>query len=162
MNNENNILFSPSNVGFDIVQCDPIEPRYLYARITIEGQPLLDQVRSFEKGILKGTVDEKIAGSYWWLGAKALIRYLESLRSKEGQRISLLGCSCGDEDCWPLECTFCRQDDFIIWKDFLQPYRRNWDYSGFGPFAFQKQQFFSELDMLRARWYFAWKQNKRG
>lgn len=53
----------------------------------------------------------------------------------------LLGCSCGEAGCWPLEARVVRAERQVSWQDFAQPFRRERDYSDFGPFRFDLDQY---------------------
>lgn len=53
----------------------------------------------------------------------------------------LLGCSCGEVGCWPLNARITQLDDQIIWDQFRQPHRRERDYSSFGPFRFERDRY---------------------
>lgn len=53
----------------------------------------------------------------------------------------LLGCTCGVADCWPLEATIVRNERQVIWQEFSQPHRPKQDYSDFGPFLFEVEQY---------------------
>lgn len=55
--------------------------------------------------------------------------------------IYVLGCQCGDATCWPLFCQIGRDDRTTVWKGFTQPHRPDRDYSLFGPFVFDRDQY---------------------
>jgi|ERR1041385_1613148 hypothetical protein len=55
--------------------------------------------------------------------------------------VYFLGCDCGEVGCWPLQGTIRVDGSFVIWKNFRQPHRTQWDYSGFGPFVFALEQY---------------------
>jgi hypothetical protein len=50
----------------------------------------------------------------------------------------LLGCDCGEAGCWPLEARIVTDAETVTWTGFAQPYRRAWDYQGFGDFIFDR------------------------
>jgi len=50
----------------------------------------------------------------------------------------LLGCDCGEAGCWPLAAKVAATQDTVSWSGFSQPHRPQWDYSAFGPFAFDR------------------------
>jgi len=52
----------------------------------------------------------------------------------------LLGCDCGEVGCWPLPARVIVAGDTVSWTDFGQRDGR-WDYSGFGPFVFARDQY---------------------
>jgi len=53
----------------------------------------------------------------------------------------LLGCECGEVGCWPLETRIVTNEREIIWEGFKQPFRPERDYSSFGPFRFDHDQY---------------------
>ena len=53
----------------------------------------------------------------------------------------LLGCECGEVDCWPLEARIVTNEREIVWEGFKQPFRPERDYSSFGPFRFGHDQY---------------------
>jgi len=53
----------------------------------------------------------------------------------------LLGCSCGEVGCWPLTARISRIDNQVVWDQFCQPHRPTRDYSSFGPFTFDLNQY---------------------
>lgn len=65
--------------------------------------------------------------------------------------IYLLGCVCGEVGCWPLIASVHQQDDTIRWDRFVQPYRRERDYTAFGPFTFSRAQYDDALKDLLIR-----------
>ncbi|MDR3528676.1 MAG: hypothetical protein P4L57_15505 [Rhizomicrobium sp.] len=66
--------------------------------------------------------------------------------------IYLLGCrDCGDVGCWPLIAEVKSTADRVMWMNFQQPHRPERDYSGFGPFVFDKQSYVSEIREATAR-----------
>jgi hypothetical protein len=58
----------------------------------------------------------------------------------------LLGCGqCGEVDCWPLIARITKIGDTVVWNRFEQPHRPNRDYSSFGPFIFDAEQYKSAV-----------------
>jgi hypothetical protein len=53
----------------------------------------------------------------------------------------LLGCECGEAGCWPLEARIVTHEREIVWEGFRQPFRPERDYSSFGPFRFDHDQY---------------------
>ena len=64
--------------------------------------------------------------------------------------IYFLGCHCGEVGCWPLRGQIITQGDSVIWRNFKQPHRHNRDYSRFGPFVFDIQQYKESIAKLSA------------
>jgi hypothetical protein len=63
--------------------------------------------------------------------------------------IYLLGCAgCGDVGRWPLVAIVEASITNVVWSDFRQPHRPTRDYSGFGPFRFQRGLYETKLEKL--------------
>ncbi len=58
-----------------------------------------------------------------------------------GPKTPLLGCECGEWGCWPLMAHITVTTGLVIWDSFEQPHRTTRDYSGFGPFQFDRYQY---------------------
>lgn len=56
-------------------------------------------------------------------------------------RAWLLGCHCDEVGCWPLEASVYVDSRTVTWTDFAQPHRQERDYTGFGPFIFDRTQY---------------------
>lgn len=63
----------------------------------------------------------------------------------------LLGCSCGEVGCWPLNARISRLENRIVWDLFRQPHRQDRDYSTFGPFSFEFDQYRCAVEELASR-----------
>ena len=74
----------------------------------------------------------------------------ESYFGKMGS-IYILGCECGEVGCWPLVCRVHKSTDEVIWDSFQQPHRPERDYSKFGPFLFERQQYHDALSALNRK-----------
>ena len=136
--------------------CEVFEdPRIKAISITpfIGGVPLTQLISDFEKakeydpaggyaGIVPaffryGPLDEYFLGesephSYWG----------------EIGGVYVLGCSCGEASCWPLQCRIRVESEDVIWSDFRQPHRPLRNYSDFGPFHFGGEQYRAAIDKL--------------
>jgi hypothetical protein len=66
----------------------------------------------------------------------------------EGDKIALLACICGDSGCWPLATRVRVEGNRVIWDRFEQPHRKRWDYSGFGPFVFDFDEYKKEIQKV--------------
>jgi hypothetical protein len=64
--------------------------------------------------------------------------------------IYLLGCSCGEVGCWPLLCKVEVDGGTVTWSRFRQPHRPDRDYSQFGPFVFDADQYREVVAALSA------------
>jgi hypothetical protein len=60
----------------------------------------------------------------------------------------LLGCNCSVADCWPLLATISLADGLVVWNQFRQPFRQEQDYSAFGPFVFDHNQYVNAVQEL--------------
>ncbi|WP_305788176.1 hypothetical protein [Symbioplanes lichenis] len=65
-----------------------------------------------------------------------------------GPKTPVLGCECGEWGCWPLLAVVTVSDDQVRWDAFEQPHRKARDYSGFGPFRFDRRQYDDALAVL--------------
>ncbi|MEV6608890.1 hypothetical protein [Kutzneria sp. NPDC051319] len=65
-----------------------------------------------------------------------------------GPKTPVLGCECGEWGCWPLMARVTVTDDVVIWDCFEQPHRTTRDYTGFGPFRFDRRQYDAALHDL--------------
>ncbi len=64
--------------------------------------------------------------------------------------IYALGCDCGEVGCWPLTCKIKRSEKTIIWSDFSQVHRPERDYTSFGPFTFDLDEYKKSLQPIAA------------
>ena len=72
-------------------------------------------------------------------------------RRKRDSRQAVLGCGCGDMGCWPLLTVITVAHRNVTWSRFKQFFMPEWDYSDFGPFTFERQQYDDALAELRRR-----------
>lgn len=122
----------------------------------IDGRALPDIVEEFERS--RGLTDP--AGGYgglipsffsfgaldqYFLGRSGFV----DLDDRAG-RLFVLGCECGEVGCWPLQCAVRVTDGTVSWFDFAQPHRPGRDYSAFGPFVFERQQYEDALRGLNS------------
>jgi len=119
----------------------------------LDGTSLVEQVTSFER-----EMGFDVVGGYGglipqWFNYGSLNRYFlgdfgpDSYFAKKGG-IYLLGCDCGEVGCWPLSARIETGNDIVRWVDFRQEHRPERDYSGFGPFAFDKDQYKQAVAVL--------------
>lgn len=118
----------------------PAQSTYDVARLVINGRDLVDLVATFERGFAG-----ELAGKYEPLPANDLVapsRHLlgepQRLYQYAEGRVALLGCECGESGCWPFVARIEVGDDRVTWRDFAQPHRPQWSYTGFGPFVFDR------------------------
>jgi hypothetical protein len=116
----------------------------------IDGRCLERMISDFE---LRQAFDDP-AGGYGGLIPSAfdfgsLDRYFLGMSVRPNPaRIFVLGCECGEVGCWPLECEIKIDEDFVIWRNFRQPYRTERDYAPFGPFVFPLRHYQDEVEEL--------------
>lgn len=67
-----------------------------------------------------------------------------------GPKTPVLGCECGEWGCWPLMASITLTPDRVTWDSFEQPHRTTRDYSGFGPFHFDRHQYEDAVKALSA------------
>ncbi|MFJ8506302.1 hypothetical protein [Streptomyces avermitilis] len=67
-----------------------------------------------------------------------------------GPKTPVLGCECGEWGCWPLMASITVTSDYVTWDSFEQPHRKTRDYSGFGPFHFDRHQYDDAVKALSA------------
>ena len=121
---------------------DPTGP--LQITPIIGGLSLIDQVRVFERA--QGFSP---AGGYAGLipanfGFGDLAAYYHGVGAPQWPKPGfawVLGCNCGDVGCWPLTAKIDQTEQTVLWSNFGQDHRPTWDYSGFGPFAFNRAEY---------------------
>lgn len=109
--------------------------------ILINGQSLIDLVRTVELPFAEAEGKPDIAGKYGWLCDVDC--EIQRLKTEE---CMLLGCNCGIPDCWPLTARVSLAEDIVCWSRFLNWHRTEghanpWDHSALGPFIFDRQQY---------------------
>lgn len=69
--------------------------------------------------------------------------FMGETRNRQIERVGyyILGCICGEVKCWPLTMQIVKCGKSITWQNFRQPNRLERDYSSFGPFAFDVDQY---------------------
>lgn len=110
----------------------PDQTGYPTAALTpvVDGVDLIARVIEFEEqqgfepvggyaALVPGSVGMTDAGRYY-----------------SGATAYLLGCTCGEAGCWPLEARIVVESHAVTWTGFCQPHRPDRDYGGFGPFVF--------------------------
>lgn len=124
--------------------------RFIGAKILINGEALLDKIKSIELPYAKAEKHAKIAGDYNHQIAKSLYNYLTIENCwNDDEGAALLTCSCLEDGCWSLRCYIKETNKEIIWYGFHHNHRENWDYSALGEFHFEKEQYFNELENLK-------------
>jgi hypothetical protein len=109
---------------------------------SIDGVSMTEMISTFERqqkfepGGYEGLVPR-------WFNFGPWDRYLlgEDHMGSPADSVDLLGCSCGELGCWPLNCRIERNAGTVVWDRFAQPHRPARDYSQFGPFVFDLDQY---------------------
>jgi hypothetical protein len=130
-----------SALGFDVV---PVGDDASALVPMIDGQSLVELVAAFEaqRGYEPSGGYAGIIPAHFNFGD--LTRYYEAREDRQWPRPEhawLLGCDCGEVGCWPLTARIAVAADEVVWSDFSQEHRPNWDYAGLGPFVFERQQY---------------------
>lgn len=80
-----------------------------------------------------------------------------STRGRDAGFADVLSCGgCGFCCCWLLRVKITLSESEVVWSNFYQPHRqgqrgtgRLWDYDGFGPFRFDREQYETALKSVR-------------
>ncbi len=116
----------------------------------VDGTDLVELVREFESA-----ARFDVPGGYGGLTTysspikDARGHFLGRIAPYEEGTAVLLGCDCGEWGCWPLITDITLDDHSVIWSAFEQPHRKHRDYSGFGPFRFDRSAYERALDQLQ-------------
>lgn len=143
-----------SEFSFEIQPIPQLKTKSL--RLLVNGVDFADQITAYEESL-----NYHPAGGYGGLipdffNYGHLTDYLlgrthqDSYFSDLG-RIYLLGCDCGEVGCWPILGSVIASDQHVVWRDFLQPHRPDRDYSGFGPFFFDLNDYRQKAEMISQR-----------
>ena len=117
----------------------------------VNGVSLIELARDVERPFAAREGHPEIAGGYRGLPGSVALgpgsvllghRATDSaaLYLDEGQ-LTLLCCECGEPGCWPLTVHLEVDPDLVIWRDFEQPHRCDWDLSALGAFVFERRQY---------------------
>ena len=118
----------------------------------VDGIRLTDRIHEFERAAKMETRASSYRGlipAYYKFGP-AEAHYVG--RGGRHDKVVLLGCECGEWGCWPLLATVELTEATVTWQDFEQPYRKSRDYSGFGPFEFDRHEYLSALVLIADQW----------
>lgn len=128
-------------------------PERYELRLLIDGVDLCELVRVFELPFAAEGAGQ-YSGVQWYLPNDPawLSRYYLGKPDYDwAGRTEILVCECGEPGCWPLTCRIRVTSTRVYWSDFAQPHRSGrrrlrwhpglWDYTGFGPFVFERAQY---------------------
>lgn len=129
---------------------------YEYGRVVvpiIDGRSLIKELKEIELPFAKKEGSQRIAGAYEGLpieiGRPPSQHYFgESELSIYEKKTEILVCECLEVGCWDFTVNVDLKDDSIIWNNFKQVHRKNWDYSRLNEPIFTKNQFDSALKEL--------------
>lgn len=68
---------------------------------------------------------------------------------KRRGKIAVLGCICGNLGCWPLHTRVTTDDSHVGWSEFEQPHKPDRDYSGVGPFVFERTSYVAAVQVVK-------------
>ena len=140
-----------NKIDFELNVVLPGDPAFSWVKIEIDGTPLATLVNTFEKKLLAGTADERLAGNYWYLHPLNLLESLEKPEALVGGQITVLEYSWMPVDYRPIVAQMRLEDDYILWYNFRQLREPGWDYSGFGSFIFRKDQLLEQVAKIKER-----------
>ena len=110
--------------------------------IYINGVSFVESLKIYEKPFAG-----KLAGGYSGIDNYEFDHVKKGIPIMEDGKFDILTCDCGELGCWSFEAKITESDDSIIWSDFEQP-RRDWDYSNFGPFVFDKDDYKEKMSKV--------------
>ena len=121
--------------------------------ININGQSLIDLVRPVELPFCTIEGHPESAGNHGWLHMFECEIFVEP----DDPETHLLGCTCGEADCWPILGHIKKTLNTVQWYSFYNPFRLEkylskvncddgrifipWDYAALGPFEFDRKQY---------------------
>ena len=121
------------------------DTRHAAVELVIDGESLLEAVRRYERPLAEAEGHPGLAAAYVWPAPSAPRRAALLRGSADAEdKLALLECTCGVPGCWSLLTTVTVGPTQVTWSAFEQPHRRadsaggHWDYSGFGPFVFER------------------------
>jgi len=140
-----------NKIDFELNVVLPGDPAFCWVKIEIDGTPLANLVNTYEKKLLAGSADERLAGNYWYLHPLNLLESLERPEALVGGQITVLEYSWMPVDYRPIVAQMRQEDDYILWYNFRQLREPGWDYSGFGSFIFKTEQLLEQIEKIKAR-----------
>lgn len=128
---------------------DEIDARDDFAlEIRVDDRDFLEILREIERPFAAAEGHPDLAGAYKALPAGIV---LADLAGEKAEKLSLYDCECGCIGCWPLLVRITVLEKTISWSNFEQPHRGPnsraswWNYAAFGPFEFDREQYFGAL-----------------
>ncbi|MFN0195895.1 MAG: hypothetical protein ACKVT0_04075 [Planctomycetaceae bacterium] len=125
------------------------------AILRIDGRELLDIVRDVEAPITAKAGEADLAGKYHYLSVRDVLHPSRQLLGEPIRplleydgKVSILECECGCEGCWPLIMHVDVTETQVIWQDFHQVHRDNWEYPNDFRFVFDRSQIEAALKIM--------------
>jgi hypothetical protein len=144
-----------------LVPAPPNEPTargYRALDIALDGRSFLEFVRDAEAPFAAAEGHPDLAGRYEGLPAASVLPPSQHFWGKPrdelhayGEKVALYDCECGCPGCWPLVVRITVAGQIVSWSDFEQPHRGPrsraswWQYDGFGPFTFDRNEYEAAL-----------------
>ena len=125
--------------------------------IYLNNKAFLEMVKEHEMPYAKKYNQESIAGDYMYALADELYKEFtdKSYRLEEDKIVLLICGGCGVYGCWDLLVNIRETENTVIWENFHNPHRTKespggfWDYSDFGIFEFDKNNYYREIEKLK-------------
>ena len=108
----------------------------LGVEVWIDSRDLRERVRAVELPHATADGQPDLAGSYEGIPPDEWMRPGVYATGE----VAVLGCTCGETECWPLLVRITRTRDEVAWSGFRQP-RRTWPHEGLGPFTFDRARY---------------------
>ena len=138
-------------IAFNVRESEEAGHRYSWVDIRVNGVLLPDLLRDVEMEHLGGR-EPSVAGKYEGLWAADVLppsRHYwgdpKPLYEAGYGRVMVMGCSCGEAGCWPLECNIEVGPEVVVWSSFRNPHLSEYEYEGVGPFRFSRAEYESAL-----------------
>ena len=122
----------------------------------IDGKSLISTLKEIELLLAKKEGSSKIAGAYDGLPISMVrppSKYYygkEKIHRTDG-KIPLLVCNCLSAGCWDFVAEPETNNEKVVWKNFEQIHRRNWNYDELGVCTFERKQFENALSELESK-----------
>jgi hypothetical protein len=152
-----------------LAECPPERRSYRQAHLAINGQSLLELVRTAEEPWARAEYLERLPefenpdefrfeqGDYHYLPASWLLLPSRELLGRprdpgfvleandpRRSKATVLGCTCGIVQCWFVQVRVAVLSEVVEWSEFGQFHRPNWHYE-LGPFTFDRRQYEAQL-----------------
>lgn len=122
---------------------DQAGEEYTVQRVYLNGRDFIEIVKEYERQFADKEGKPHIAGQYEVQVPEELYKVL----IKPAENITLLVCGdCREEGCWPLVMDIRVEEKKVIWSNFKNPHRPQWNYENFGPFEFEKDEYLSRVE----------------